>query len=69
MAQNVTIAGASYSDVPSINVPKTGGGTAVFVDPSVVTAVASDVASGQYFIASDGTLTQGAVSSASGVSF
>lgn len=34
MAQNVTIAGASYSDVPAINVPKTGGGTATFVDPT-----------------------------------
>jgi len=32
MAQNVTIAGASYTDVPAINVPKTGGGTATFLD-------------------------------------
>ena len=34
MAQNVTIAGASYTGVPAINVPKTGGGTAVFLDGS-----------------------------------
>lgn len=32
MAQNVTIAGASYADVPAINVPKTGGGIATFLD-------------------------------------
>jgi len=62
VAQNVTIAGASYSDVPAIEVPKTGGGTAVFADPSVVTAVASDVASGKYFIDSSGTLTEGTAS-------
>lgn len=32
MAQNVTVAGASYSDVPSVVLPKTGGGTATFYD-------------------------------------
>lgn len=32
MAQNVKIAGASYSDVPSIEVPTTSGGTAKFYD-------------------------------------
>ena len=63
MAQNVTIAGASYSDVPAINVPKTGGGTAIFSDPSVTTAVAADVASGKFFLAADGTLTAGTGSS------
>lgn len=32
MAQNITIAGAQYSDVPSVDFPKTGGGTARFYD-------------------------------------
>ena len=32
MAQNVTVAGASYSDVPAVELPKTGGGTATFYD-------------------------------------
>lgn len=32
MAKNVTIAGASYTGVPSIDVPQTGGGTAKFYD-------------------------------------
>lgn len=69
MAQNVTIAGASYTGVPSIVVPKTGGGTAVFADPSVVTATTSDVVSGKYFIDSTGTLVEGTLQSAVGVSF
>ena len=47
MAQNVTIAGASYSDVPSIEVPKTDGGSAVFVDTSDADAAAGDIASGK----------------------
>ena len=34
MAKNVTIAGASYSSVPAIDVPQTGGGTARFYDVS-----------------------------------
>lgn len=32
MAQNVTIAGRSYSAVPSVQMPKTGGGIATFYD-------------------------------------
>lgn len=32
MAQDVTIAGAQYTAVPSIAVPKTAGGTATYVD-------------------------------------
>ena len=47
MAQNVTIAGASYTAVPSITVPKTGGGTASFVDTSDADATAEDILSGK----------------------
>lgn len=47
MAQNVTIAGAAYSDVPSIEVPKTDGGNAVFMDTSDADATAADIASGK----------------------
>ena len=47
MAQNVTIAGAAYPDVPSITVPKTDGGSAVFVDTSDADAAAGDIASGK----------------------
>lgn len=66
MAQNVTIAGASFSDVPSIVVPKTGGGTASFVDVSPTTAVAEDVASGKVFFLADGTQGVGTSSGGGG---
>lgn len=59
MAQNITWLGNSYSNVPFIQLPKTGGGDARFDDASVTTAIASDVASGKVFVASDGTITTG----------
>ena len=66
MAQNITIAGNQYPSVPSVLIPKTGGGgNAIFADPSVVTAVAADVASGKYFLDSSGVLTQGTASGGS----
>lgn len=62
MAQNITLMGASYSNVPAVTLPKTGGGTARFDDASVTTATASDVASGKVFLASNGTITTGTAS-------
>lgn len=47
MAQNVTIAGASYSDVPAIDLPKAGGGTARFMDTGDADAIAADIAMGK----------------------
>lgn len=47
MAQNITIAGASYSAVPAVSLAKTGGGTATFVDTSDATAAAGDMLSGK----------------------
>lgn len=32
MAQNITLLGASYTAVPAVDLPKTGGGTARFID-------------------------------------
>lgn len=46
MAQNITIAGASYSNVPRIDVPKTGGGIAQFCDTSDATATADKIMQG-----------------------
>jgi len=59
MAQNITLLGASYSDVPAVTLPKTGGGVATFTDVTDTTAVASNVESGIYFYTSNGTLTLG----------
>lgn len=37
MAQNVIINGVTYSNVPEVNIPKSGGGTAAFFDTSDAT--------------------------------
>ena len=59
MAQNITLQGASYSAVPAVTLPKTGGGTATFTDVTDTTAAASDVASGKYFYTAAGVRTAG----------
>ena len=63
MAQNITLQGASYSDVPSVVLPKTGCGTASFTDVTGTTAAAADVASGKYFFTAEGVLTLGSIAS------
>lgn len=62
MAQNVTLWGANYQNVPAIYVPKTGGGTAKFTDVSGTTAAVSDVASGKVFFDSSGNQQTGTAS-------
>ena len=62
MAQNITLMGASYPDVPAVSLPKTGGGTAEFFDIADTTATASDVVSGKVFHTSDGSLETGTAS-------
>ena len=47
MAQNVLIAGALFSNVPSISVPDQGNNWHSFVDTSDATAIASDIAQGK----------------------
>ena len=66
MAQNITLLGASYSDVPSVTLPKTGGGSASCTDVTDTTAAAGDVASGKYFYTSAGVRTQGTASGGGG---
>ena len=68
MAQNITLMGASYSAVPAVTLPKTGGGTAQFTDVTDTTAAAADVASGKYFYTASGVRTQGTNSGGGGES-
>lgn len=46
MAQNITLLGASYTAVPAVMLPKTGGGTARFDDTTDATADATVINSG-----------------------
>lgn len=66
MSQNITLMGASYTNVPAVTLPKTGGGTAKFTDVTDTTATASDVASGKYFYTDSGVRTQGTSSGGGG---
>lgn len=45
MAQNVIINGVTYSNVPEVDIPKSGGGSAKFYDTSGADASASDILS------------------------
>lgn len=65
MAQNVTIAGASYTDVTAIEVPKTTSGVASFHDVTDTTATASDVLSGKDFYNASGVKTSGSIATKS----
>ena len=47
MAQNVIINGVTYQNVPEVNIPKSGGGTAKFMDTSDSNAVAGEILSGK----------------------
>jgi len=69
MAQNVTVAGASYSDVPAVELPKTGGGTATFVDTTIASdaASASDILNGKKAYV-NGSLVTGTASGGGGFS-
>ena len=47
MAQNITLLGANYTDVPAVTLPKTGGGTAQFDDTTDANATSSDILTGK----------------------
>lgn len=59
MAQDISLLGAIFEDVPAVLLPINGGGTARFTDTSDTTAAASDVASGKYFYTAQGVRTSG----------
>lgn len=57
MAQNVVINGVTYSDVPEVDIPKSGGGTAKFFDTSSADAAAANVLTGKKFYIGTGEAT------------
>ena len=65
--RDIILLGAEYEDVPAVNLPAVGGGTAKFTDASVVTATPSDVASGKVFVDANGDEQTGTASGGSAV--
>ena len=54
MAQSVVINGVQYANVPEVDIPLVGGGTAKFYDPSDATAAAGDLLTGKNMYISGG---------------
>jgi hypothetical protein len=59
MAKNVSLLGANYPDVPAVQLPQTGGGSATFTDVSDTTATENDVEDGKVFYTSAGIRSVG----------
>lgn len=56
MAQNVVINGVTYSNVPEVDIPKSGSGTAKFYDTSTADVAAGDILSGKTAFGSTGSI-------------
>lgn len=59
MAQNVIINGVTYSNVPEVNIPKQGGGTAKFYDTAGATAASGDLLTGKTAFGASGEISGG----------
>jgi len=57
MAQNVVINGVTYSNVPSVQIPKSGTGTATFYDTSDATAANTDILTGKSAYGGSGSIS------------
>lgn len=57
MAQNVIINGVTYQDVPEVDIPKSGGGTAKFFDTSGANIAAGDVLTGKTGFGASGSVS------------
>lgn len=57
MAQNVIINGVTYSNVPEVDIPKSGGGTAKFYDTASADAAAADILTGKTAYGASGAVS------------
>ena len=57
MAQNVVINSVTYSNVPEVDIPKSGGGTAKFYDTSGADISAGDVLTGKTAFGASGSVS------------
>lgn len=69
MAQNVVINGVTYQNVPAVQIPKSGGGTAQFDDTSGATLDNGNKMLNGVTAYADGTLYTGSISSKSAETF
>ena len=56
MAQNVVINNVTYADVPEVDIPKSGGGTAKFFDTASADFAAGDLLSGKTAFGASGSV-------------
>ena len=57
MAQNVVINGVTYSNVPEVDIPKSGGGTAKFYDTQAADATNADILTGKSAFGPSGSIS------------
>lgn len=57
MAQNVVINGVTYQNVPEVDIPKSGGGTAKFYDTAGADFTAADLLTGKTGFGSTGSIS------------
>ena len=59
MAQNVIINGVTYSNVPEVDIPKSGSGTAKFYDTAGADATSGDLLTGKTAYGASGAISGG----------
>lgn len=57
MAQNVIINGVTYQNVPEVDIPKSGGGTAKFFDTAAANLTAADLLNGKISYGASGSVS------------
>lgn len=57
MAQNVVINSVTYQNVPEVDIPKSGGGTAKFYDTASADAAQGDILTGKKAYGANGEIT------------
>lgn len=57
MAQNLVINSVTYQNVPEVDIPKSGGGTAKFYDTANADVVAGDILSGKTAFGASGAIS------------
>ena len=57
MAQNVVINGVTYQNVPEVDIPKSGGGTAKFYDTASADASGADILTGKTAFGASGSVS------------